>query len=115
LIAHGTPMFLVAFFGLGAAQAGYMMSAQTLVLEFGARHDVAMRLAISTSVEAAVSAVAPFLGGLVAGAFGYPTVFAISMVLYAFALAILVIGVREPRLRKAQIAQALEEASREDE
>jgi MFS family permease len=112
LVTHTTGMLLIAFFGLGAAQAGYMMAAQTLVLEFGDRHDVPMRLAISTTVEAAVSTVAPFLGGLIAAAGGYITVFAVSMVLYSMALATLTIGVQEPRLRKQKVIEALEEEGR---
>ena len=112
LTAHTTAPLLIAFFGLGAAQAGYMMAAQTLVLEFGDRHDVPMRLAISTTVEAAVSTVAPFLGGLMAAFGGYPFVFAVSMVLYALALATLTIGVREPRLRKQKVIEALDEEGR---
>ena len=34
---HNTTLIAIAFFGLGAAQSGYMMSASTMVLEFGAR------------------------------------------------------------------------------
>jgi MFS family permease len=112
LTAHTLAPLLVAFFGLGAAQAGYMMAAQTLVLEFGDRHDVPMRLAISTTVEAAVSTVAPLIGGLLAAAGGYISVFAVSMVLYALSLATLTIGVREPRLRKQKVIEALEEEGR---
>jgi MFS family permease len=112
MTAHSTVPLLIAFFGLGAAQAGYMMAAQTLVLEFGDRHDVPMRLAISTTVEAAVSTVAPFVGGLIAAVGGYPSVFAISMVLYALSLATLTIGVREPRLRKQKVKEALDEEGR---
>lgn len=107
LAAETTAPLLIAFIGLGAAQAGYMMAAQSLVLEFGERDDVAMRLGVSTTVEAGVSTVAPLLGGLLAEVAGYTSVFAVSMVLYAFALATLTIGVREPRLRrKALLAKA---------
>ncbi|MGH7017213.1 MAG: MFS transporter, partial [Caulobacteraceae bacterium] len=35
LLAPSTPIVLLAFVGLGAAQAGFMMSSQTMVLEFG--------------------------------------------------------------------------------
>ena len=35
---------------LGAGASGYQMSQQTMVLEFGERADVAMRLALSTSL-----------------------------------------------------------------
>lgn len=96
LVTPAVPMLLVAFFGLGAAQAGYMMSTQTMVLEFGGRDDVAMRLGLSSTVEAGISTMAPLAGGLLAAAAGYPTVFAISIALMAAAFVVLLF-VREPR------------------
>jgi MFS family permease len=97
--ADSLPLFAVALFGLGAARSGYMMSAQTLVLEFGERQDTAMRLGISSTVEGAVAAVGPLVGGVIATAAGYSTVFVISMVMLGIALATLIFGVREPRSR----------------
>jgi MFS family permease len=99
IAADSLPFFAVALFGLGAARSGYMMSAQTLVLEFGERQDTAMRLGISSTVEGAVAAVGPIIGGVIATAAGYSTVFVISIVMLATALATLVLGVREPRSR----------------
>src|SRR5262249_16267343 len=70
LYAHGVAPIFVAFFGLGAAQSGYLMSATTMVLEFGHLHDIPMRLALSTTAEGAMAAVGPFIGGLIASASG---------------------------------------------
>ncbi|MED5550785.1 MAG: MFS transporter [Pseudomonadota bacterium] len=89
--------FLLAFFGLGAAMSGNMMSVTTLVLEFGHRDDIPMRLALSTTAETSVATVGPLAGGLVAATFGLVPVFVLSMVCLAIALCILVLGVREPR------------------
>lgn len=89
--------FLLAFFGLGAAMSGNMMSVTTLVLEFGHRDDIPMRLALSTTAETSVATVGPLVGGLVAATFGLVPVFVLSMVCLAIALCILVLGVREPR------------------
>jgi MFS-type transporter involved in bile tolerance (Atg22 family) len=74
-----------------------MMSVTTLVLEFGHRDDIPMRLALSTTAETSVATVGPLAGGLVAATFGLVPVFVLSMVCLAIALCILVLGVREPR------------------
>lgn len=101
--SHSLPMILIAFAGLGAGNAGYQMSTTTMVLEFGHRDDVAMRLAISSTAEGVMSTIAPFAGGAIATLFGYPPVFWISIAVQLGALALLVGAVREPR-RGAQVA-----------
>lgn len=99
LAAHDQTLFLLAFVGLGASSAGYMMSSSTLVLEFGERHDMAMRLAISSTAEGAMSAAGPLAGGLLAAAAGYPAVFWTAIVLQTVGLLVLIFKVREPRGR----------------
>jgi MFS family permease len=89
--------FLIAFFGLGAAASGYMMSSTTLVLEFGKRDDIPMRLALSTTVETSMATVGPILGGVIASFAGLLPVFIISLLSLVAALAVLVSAVREPR------------------
>ena len=49
----------LAFFGLGAAQSGYMMAAQTMILEFGARDDLPMRIAVSATAESITATARP--------------------------------------------------------
>jgi MFS family permease len=93
-------LIFLAFFGLGAAQSGFMMSSQTMVLEFGERDDMAMRLALTTTAQGAMAAVGPLAGGLIAGAFGYEVLFAVSITSLATALIVLVALVEEPRLRR---------------
>ena len=94
---------LIAFVGLGAASSGYMMSATTMVLEFGRREDMAMRIAMSSTAEGAMAALAPLCGGLLAHALGYPLLFAVAMAFQAAALLLLIFRVREPRTR-AQVS-----------
>ncbi len=101
IFAHSEPVFLLAFVALGASNAGYQMSAQTLILEFGARQDIAMRLGISATIEGVVSSAAPLIGGLIGVAVGYPPAFAIAMGLQLASLIVLLMGVREPRSLKA--------------
>lgn len=101
LLFAGTPlMVLVAFFGLGAAQAGFQMSSQTMVLEFGAREDIAMRLGLSQTAQGLMNAIGPVIGGVIAVAAGYRPVFVISIVFEAIALALLIFIVDEPRYRR---------------
>jgi len=98
---HTLPLFFVAFFGLGAANSGYQMSAQNIVFEFGHRDDMAMRLALSNSAESGMAALGPLVGGLIAAAFGYAAVFSVTMAFLVLALALMLLRVEEPRKRKA--------------
>ncbi len=98
--AHTLPVFIVAFFGLGAANSGYQMSAQNIVFEFGHRDDMAMRLALSNTAESVMSSLAPLAGGFIADYFGYHTVFWISIAFEVVALALLLTLVEEPRKKR---------------
>jgi MFS family permease len=92
-------LIFFAFFGLGAAQSGFLMSSQTMVLEFGARDDIAMRLALTTTAQGAMSAIGPLAGGLIAALAGYEVLFTVSLAFLAFSLIILLAMVEEPRFR----------------
>jgi len=87
----------LAFFGLGAGQAGYNMSAQTMILEFGARDDLPMRIAVSATAESITATLAPLIGGQVADIFGYNVVFGLSIGVLAAGLLLLITAVKEPR------------------
>ncbi|MEO8926124.1 MAG: MFS transporter [Caulobacteraceae bacterium] len=95
---HG--LIFMAFFGLGAAQSGFLMSSQTMVLEFGERDDMAMRLALTTTAQGAMSTIGPVAGGVIAAFLGYEVLFGVSIVLLAGALVVLAFLVKEPRLRR---------------
>lgn len=89
-------LFCAAFFGLGAAQSGYMMSAQTMILEFGSRDEMAMRIALSSTAEGIMASLGPLAGGLISTHFGYPPMFMVSVVFLMLSLVVLT-RVREPR------------------
>ncbi|MEO1167783.1 MAG: MFS transporter [Pseudomonadota bacterium] len=99
LVANGPIPIFIAFFGIGASMSGYMMSATTIVLEFGSREDLPMRLALSTSAETTMAAIGPLAGGVIATAFGYVPLFWLSIGLLAVALTVLIGFVHEPRTR----------------
>jgi MFS family permease len=90
-------LIAAAFFGLGAAQAGYMMAAQTMILEFGSRDELPMRIAISATAESITATLGPLVGGGLADLLGYDTVFGISLGFLAAGLLILLSLVKEPR------------------
>lgn len=90
----------LAFFGLGAAQAGYMMASNTMILEFGHRDDLPMRIGISATAEGVTATLGPLIGGTVADLLGYNVVFGASLGLLAAALLTLVVAVREPRRKR---------------
>jgi len=94
---HEPWAIFLAFFGLGAGQAGYNMSAQTMILEFGARDDLPMRIAVSATAESITATLAPLIGGQVADLFGYNVVFGISIGVLAAGLILLIAAVKEPR------------------
>jgi MFS family permease len=97
--SHAPALLFTAFFALGAAQCGYQMASQTMVLEFGDRQDIAMRLALTGTVEGALSAIAPVVGGLIAVGFSLTPVFALSILFELGAFFILLMRVNEPRMR----------------
>jgi MFS family permease len=102
VLLHSTDFagFFLAFCGLGAAQSGYMMSVATMVLEFGKRDDMAMRLALSTTAEGIMAASGPLIGGILASTLGYPVLFSTSIGCQLVALSLLIWFVQEPRKRR---------------
>lgn len=68
--------------------------------EMGRGHyDIPMRLALSTTVEGAISAVVPLIGGVIVYTLGYATLAYVAGVLLSASLLILLAKVREPRRR----------------
>ena len=97
LFAQDATSFLLAFGLLGGAISGYMISSQTLVLEFGAAEDIPMRLALSTTTETAVASVGPLIGGIVAARYGFQPLIIYSLVAMVAAAGLVLFRVREPR------------------
>jgi MFS family permease len=96
ILVHATPAIMLAFFGLGAAQSGYQMATQTMVLEFGIRDEIPMRLGLSTTAEAVVATSVPLIGGVMADHLGFHAVFLASIGFLAAGLMLLP-AMAEPR------------------
>lgn len=76
-----------------------MMASQTMILEFGARDDLPMRIAISATAESITATAGPLIGGVVAEIYGYDVVFLASLGFLAAAFVILLLAVKDPRRR----------------
>ena len=113
--AHTLNLIMIAFFLAGAANAGYQLSAQNMVLEFGHRDDIAMRLALSNTAEATMMALGPLAVGAIVAALGFKPVFALSILLEAAALVLMLWLVEEPRKRHLAGTAATARADRESE
>jgi MFS family permease len=99
MMSHTLPTFAIAFFAIGAAQSGYLMSTTNIVLEYGHHHDVPMRMALSNTAEGAMGALAPLIGGGLVVLWGYEASFFATILTVAIALIVLVWKVDEPRHR----------------
>ena len=97
-------LIFLAFFGLGAAQSGFLMGSQTMVLEFGSRDDMAMRLALASTAQGVMSTLGPLAGGVIAYSLGFETLFGLSIGFLLLSLLILVTRVAEPRFRAQNVA-----------
>jgi len=87
------------YLGLGAGLGGFQMSGQNLVLEFGRRRHMPMRIAVANSASELVAAVGVVFGGLLAAAIGYVGVFLVALGFQLTAALVVLLRVPEPRRR----------------
>lgn len=87
--------------GLGAGLGGFMMSAQNLVLEFGSRENLPLRIAVANASSELVGVVGPLLAGGLATLVSYPAVFGTAIAFQLAAMGIVLRYVDEPRERRA--------------
>ncbi|MDE0885583.1 MAG: MFS transporter [Myxococcota bacterium] len=92
--------FILAYVGIGAGMGGFQMAAQNMVLEFGHRDDLPVRIAVANSAQEGVGAIGPLLGGGLAVIFGLDTLFAVAIAFQVAAIALVLSRVDEPRHRK---------------
>jgi MFS family permease len=91
--------FALVFAGIGAGQAGFQMSSQNMVLEFGERDDLPMRIAVANSSSEFVGALGLVVGGLLAASVSYAAVFGVAIGFQLAAIGIVLLFVDEPRHR----------------
>ncbi|MEM7413270.1 MAG: MFS transporter [Myxococcota bacterium] len=92
-------ILLLVFGGIGLGLGGFQMSAQNLVLEFGSREQLPLRIAVANSASELVAALGALAGGLLAVAVGQAPVLWIATGFQLVAFAIVALRVTDPRRR----------------
>jgi MFS family permease len=90
---------LCGFVGLGVGAGGFELGSMNLVLEFGSREDLPMRIALAQSGEQLVSVAAPLIGALIVEMFSYRHMFWVAVLVQSAAFAVALLKVDEPRRR----------------
>jgi MFS family permease len=112
-VAPAAIWFYVVFALSGASFAGFMLSGIMIAFEFGPPDARPTYIGLNNTVSGVVASVAPLIGGWLADAMGYQSLFAVAFAIGLVGFALLHWSVREPRqlgapLRTAgaQVAQA---------
>ena len=98
--------FAISFVGIGAGLGGFMLSAQNMVLEFGSRQDLPLRIAVANSSSELVGAIGPLVGAALLFAFSHEVLFGVAIAFQVAAFLLVVRYVDEPRRRPARLADA---------
>lgn len=88
---------IFSFAGIGAGYAGFLIAAQNMVLEFGSREDLPMRIAMVNSAQSLVQVFGAIAGGHLAQSFGFEEVFMTAIAAKLAAALMLWFYVSEPR------------------
>ncbi len=96
-VDHSLWLSAVVFATIGAAIQGFQNASANLTLEFGSRDDLPARIAIANTASEAAGTVGPLLGGLLATALGYQSVFVVSIAFLIVGGAVVNYYVPEPR------------------
>ena len=99
LVAHDPLTITLGYLGLGAGLGGFMMTGQNLVLEFGSRANLPMRIAVANSASELMNVVGPLLGGLLAAVFSYQAAIGVAVAFKVLAFGVTAFWVDEPRHR----------------
>ncbi len=97
IAAPGPLWFYAVFFLRGAVQAGTFISGISIVYEFTDADNRPTYIGLANTIPGAAGAIAPLIGGWLAGAISYQAMFVLSTVIGAVGWALLRFAVREPR------------------
>ena len=103
MMAHGLLPTIIVFCGLGSGFGGFQIATQNLVLEFGDRQDIPMRIALSNVGGALAMAIGPLIGGWLADTISFESVFWTAATLKLASIILVIFFVDEPRKRRMQI------------
>jgi len=102
-LAPAPAWFYIVFALSGASAAGFMLSGIMIVFEFSAPDVRPTYIGLNNTVVGAVAAVAPMVGGWLAGAVGYRELFAVACGIGLMGFVLLHWSVREPRQAGAAV------------
>jgi MFS family permease len=88
---------LAVMVGVGAGSGGFMMGQQNLVLEFGRREDLPLRIGAANSTTEAMGVIAPLAGGVIATVWSYQAVFGCAIAFKLAAALLVQLRLEEPR------------------
>jgi len=97
LTARSVWVYYVVFALLGAANAGFIVSDLSIVMEFGPEAQRPTYIGLARTLSAPVLFIAPLIGGAVAQVWGYAWMFVLALVLTLASLVLLRFRVAEPR------------------
>jgi MFS family permease len=89
--------FFPVFFLRGAVNAGTFISGISIVYEFTDAENRPTYIGLANTIPGVAGAIAPMIGGWLAGAMSYQAMFVLSAVIGATSWVLLRFGVREPR------------------
>lgn len=90
-------MTMLVFVGVGAAVQGFESAARIIVLEFGDRENLPVRIAVANSVSQVAGSLGPLIGGAMAALLDYESVFLASVFFLATGAALILFRIPEPR------------------
>ncbi len=106
IVAPGPLWFYPIFFLRGAVNAGTFISGISIVYEFTSAENRPTYIGLANTLPGVTSALAPLIGGWLAGAAGYQPMFVLALAIGSGCWALLRFTVREPRQAGALNLQA---------
>jgi MFS family permease len=97
ILAPSPWWFFIIFFLRGAVNAGTFISGISIVYEFTEPENRPTYIGLANTIPGIVAAIAPMIGGWLAGAMGYREMFILSAIIGAVSWILLRFAVREPR------------------
>jgi MFS family permease len=106
ILAPSPLWFYAVFFLRGAVAAGTFISGISITLEFTEAENRPTYIGLANTIPGVAGSIAPLLGGWLAGAFSYQSMFIFSFLIGSIGLALLHFAVRDPRHVKEAAALA---------
>ena len=97
LASSSLTMIILVFVGIGAAVQGFEQAARNIVLEFGDRQNLPVRIALANSVSQLSGSLGALAGGVMASLLGYEYVFMTSVLFLSMGAALILFRIPEPR------------------